>query len=208
MRKVEIESATLYLGDCRDILPTLPRVDAVVTDPPYGIGEHGGKHRKSRNRKSHRILENLGWDHERPAKEVFDAMFQMSDEQVIWGANYFCDYLPPRMGWLYWDKLMGGDFSDGELAFTSRNAALKAFRHYNKMGGREHPTEKPVQLMKWCLTFVAGLSILDPFMGSGSTGVACADLGRRFTGIELQPKYFDIACERIERAYSQQRLFA
>ena len=207
--KEVIGNATLYHGDCLEILPTLDKVDAVVTDPPYGIGEDGGKHRLPRNRKSHRVLEKLHWDKERPSREYFDAMFSASDAQIIWGGNYFCDYLPPSMGWLYWDKKMGGDFSDGELAYTSRNKALKAFSYCNKRKGRVHPAQKPLPLMEWCLGLIPDAkTVLDPFMGVGTTGVACANLGRRFTGIEIEQKYFDIACERIEQAQKRQGLFA
>ncbi len=203
------EGVTLYLGDCREILPTLGKVDAVVTDPPYGIGEHGGKERLRADRKSIRVFENLGWDRERPAKSIFDQMRAMSANQIIWGANYFTDYLPPSMGWLYWDKRMGGDFSDGELAFTSNWSALKSFSHYNKMQGRMHPAEKPVELLKWCIEQLPDdcRTILDPFTGSGTTGVAAVKLGRKFIGIEIEPKYFDIACKRIQAALDAPDMF-
>ena len=103
---------------------------------------------------------------------------------------------------------MGGDFSDGELAWTSRDGALREFVRCPKAMDKEHPTQKPVALMRWCIEFfpLAG-TILDPFMGSGTTGVACAKLGRKFIGIEIEPKYFDIACKRIEEAYRQPDLF-
>lgn len=206
--KVQIGNATLYCGDCREILPTLGEVDAVVTDPPYGIGEDGGRFR-DRKGGGHRVLPKLGWDKERPEKYVFDRIRQVSEQQVIWGGNYFADMLPPSKGWLYWDKLMGGDFADGELAWTSLDRALRKFTRCNKEHGKRHPTQKPRQLMEWCLGFIPSAEvILDPYMGSGTTGVACANLGRKFIGIEIEPKYFDIACERIEAAYSQGRLFA
>jgi DNA modification methylase len=203
------EGVRLYLGDCREILPTLGRFDAVVTDPPYGIGEHGGKERLRSDRKSIRVFENLGWDKQRPDKSVFDLIMMTAPHQIIWGANYFSDYLPPSMGWLYWDKRMGGDFSDGELAYTSQWKALKSFSHYNKMQGRVHPAEKPVELLKWCIEQLPGetISILDPFMGSGTTGVAAVKLGRQFIGIEIEPKYFDIACKRISDALKQPDMF-
>src|SRR4249919_3135547 len=173
MSRVEhIGRAQLYLGDCRDILPTLPKVDAVVTDPPYGIGESGGKARtRGCSQPNH---ERLEWDNETPDREVFDLMLQSSNEQAIFGANYFTDKgLPPRMGWLYWDKCMGGDFSDGELIFTSRKAALKAIRVPQNSIDRVHPTQKPVALMKAVVSYFPDAeTILDPFMGSGTTGVA------------------------------------
>ena len=206
-REEIIGDCRLILGDCREILPTLGKVDAVVTDPPYGIGEDGGRFR-GRKGGGHRVLPKMGWDKETPAADVFGAMLAMSDEQIIWGGNYFADKLPLSKGWLYWQKLMGGDFSDGELAWTSRDRALREFTKCPKAAGSEHPTQKPVELMKWCIGFVPNAhTILDPFMGSGTTGVACVKLGRKFIGIEIEPKYFDIACRRIEQAYKQPDLF-
>ncbi len=203
-----IGNATLYLGDCRDILPTLPTVDAVITDPPYGIGEDGGSFR-GRKGQGHRVLEKMGWDKCRPALDVFLMMESAAPIRIYWGGNYFADYLPPSKGWLYWNKLMGGDFSDGELAYTSMDKALRQFTYCNKEHGKEHPTQKPVPLMEWCISQAGNPDmILDPFMGSGTTGVACMNLGRQFIGIEREPKYFDIACRRIEDAQRQGRLIA
>lgn len=202
-----IGDATLILGDCLEILPTLGRVDAVVTDPPYGIGEDGGACR-TRGRPGYAKHEAKGWDSQRPAPEVFNTILACSKEQIIWGGNYFADLLPPRMGWLYWQKRMGGDFSDGELAWTSRQSALREFTRCPKGMDKGHPCEKPVELMRWCLGFVPQAhTILDPFMGSGTTGVAAIQLGRKFIGIEIDPGYFDIACKRIEEAWKQPRLF-
>lgn len=214
-RKEIIGNATLYLGDCLEILPTLDKVDAVITDPPYGIGESGGDKQRRRGYNSIVEHEDFGWDKERPQKDVFDLMLLRGEECVIWGGNYFADLLPPSMGWLYWDKKIGGDFSDGELAWTSEKKAVRAFS-YNSFTGlkgghlRQHPTQKPVALMEWSIRNCKNNpeTILDPFMGSGTTGVACMNLGRKFIGIEIEPKYFDIACERIEQAQKQQRLFA
>lgn len=207
MRIETIGNATLYLGDCREILPTLPKVDAVITDPPYGIGEHGGGFR-GRKGQNIRVHENLGWDKMRPEPETFALILAAAPMHIIWGGNYFADMLPPSKGWLYWQKLMGGDFADGELAWTSRDKALREFTKCPKGQGAEHPTQKPVALMEWCIGFFPGAeTVLDPFMGSGTTGVACANLGRAFIGIEREPKYFDIACERIYNAYRQSTLF-
>jgi site-specific DNA-methyltransferase (adenine-specific)/modification methylase len=205
---VVIGNATLYLGDCREILPTLPKVDAVITDPPYGIGESGGKARtRGRKEVNH---ERLEWDNETPPQEVFDWILWNSKDQAIFGANYFSDRnLPPRMGWVYWDKCMGGDFSEGELIFTSRHKALKSIRIPQNSVDREHPTQKPVAIVEAVLAlFPDARVVLDPFMGSGTTGVAAANLQRAFIGIEREPKYFDIACRRIEDAQRQGRLIA
>ena len=204
-REEIIGDARLICADCREVLPTLGKVDAVVTDPPYGIGEHGGAAR-TRGRPGYAKHENLGWDNERP--EWLAELLDYGDEQIIWGGNYFADLLPPTMGWLYWRKLMGGDFSDGELAWTSRQRALREFVKCPKNIDKGHPCEKPVELLTWCLGFLPDAqTILDPFMGSGTTGVAALKLGRKFIGIEIEPKYFDIACRRIEEAWKQPRLF-
>jgi site-specific DNA-methyltransferase (adenine-specific) len=212
MNKTIIGNATLYLGDCMDILPTLPKVDAVITDPPYGIGESGGEKRRfragdGRTRFATPKHDDLEWDDERPSKQVFDVLSEKTLTLIVWGGNYFSDYFAPSMGWLYWDKKMGGDFSDGELAYTNMKKALRSFSAHPFEGlaggkNREHPTQKPLQLMKWCIEQCKNNpdTILDPFMGSGTTGVAAVQMGRKFIGIEREPKYFEIACKRIEDA--------
>ena len=207
-REEIIGDCRLILGDCRDILPTLGPVDAVVTDPPYGIGEDGGKFR-GRTGQNIKVLPKMSWDATRPTADVFPMLLAAGEDQIIWGGNYFADLLPPSQRWLYWQKLMGGDFSDGELAWTSRDRALREFTCCPKGKGGLHPTQKPVEVMLWSLTHVPNArTILDPFMGSGTTGVACAQTDRAFIGIEREPSYFDIACRRIEEAYKQPRLFA
>ena len=210
-RKEVIGDATLFLGDCLEILPTLPKVDAVITDPPYGIGKDGQARTTGGNggRKAH---EFMGWDAVRPPKIAFELMLNASSKQTIWGGNYFADYLPATSKWLVWDKGQRIDQSDGELAWTSEGGALRICtmnRVELLIDGTDHPTQKPIKLMRWCIE-QAGMpqTVLDPFMGSGTTGVACMNLGRKFIGIEIEPKYFDIACERIENAQRQQRMFA
>jgi len=208
MRVEKIGDCTLYLGDCMEVMPTLGRVDAVVTDPPYGIGEDGGRFRARKGQNIRVIPKVSNWDSGTPPKEVFDAMLTMSEHQIIWGGNYFADKLPVSKGWLYWQKLMGGDFADGELAWTSRDKALREYTLCNKIKGNEHPTQKPLALMQWCLSLLPSAHLtLDPFMGSGTTGVACVKSGRSFIGIEREPSYFDIACRRIEEAYRQGDMF-
>lgn len=206
---VIIGNATLYLGDCRDILPTLPKVDAVITDPPYGIGKDGQKRTTGGNggRKAYAFL---GWDAERPDQEVFDLILAAAPKHVIWGGNYFADMLPASMKWLVWDKGQRINQSDGELAFTSERGALR-IKTVNRVelmtDGAEHPTQKPVSVMVWSIEQIGfPKSVLDPFMGSGSTGVAALSLQSSFVGIEREPKYFDIACRRIEDAQRQGRL--
>jgi DNA modification methylase len=206
----------LILGDCLEVMKSIPdkSIDAVITDPPYGIGEDGGDKKRRRNYKPLVIHEKKEWDKERPQKEYFDQIRRVSNYQIVWGGNYFADYLPPSMGWLYWDKRIGGDFSDGELAWTSQKKAVRDFSKSSFAGlhggwDRQHPTQKPVDLMKWCLEILkmdVGTTILDPFMGSGTTGVACMQTGRNFIGIEIDEGYFKIAEKRIHDAQQQMRL--
>ncbi len=210
MSRVEhlAEGVTLYEGDMLSILPTLGEFDACVTDPPYGIGEDGGQFR-GRKGEGHRVLEKLGWDNQPPSDVAFALILSHSKHQIIWGGNYFADKLPVSKGWLYWQKLMGGDFADGELAWTNRDKALREFTQCNKMHGKQHPTQKPDELMKWCIDQLPADvgTILDPFMGSGTTGVAAVKKGKAFYGIEREPKYFDIAVRRIEDALKRPDLF-
>lgn len=205
-----IGDARLYLGDCMDILPTLPKVDAVITDPPYGINAA-----RTRNSAKDGWVDYGfdGWDKERPGREIFDLMRDCSDLQVIWGGNYFTDYLPPSQQWLSWDKGQDGfSLADFELAWSSQNKACRRINYPRALAlkdGKQHPTQKPLAVMRWCIEQVDHAeTILDPFMGSGTTGVAAIQLGRKFIGIEREPKYFDIACKRIEQAVAQGQLFA
>lgn len=214
MRKETIGDATLYLGDCLEILPTLGRVDAVVTDPPYGI-----KYDPSKNKSARKFEKIINDDDEMD----FSALFALSVPMVVWGAENFYKQLPHRGRWICWNKRSSnwtGNFtntSDFELAWMNKKSGIYQYINIPHSGyinadganvPREHPTQKPVKLLEWCVKLCGGASIiLDPFMGSGTTGVACANLGRKFIGIEIEPKYFDIACRRIEDAYKQPRLF-
>ena len=211
MRVERIGDATLYLGDCRDILPTLGKVDAVVTDPPYGIGKDGQTKTTGGNG-GRKAYEFRGWDTERPPADLFGDILSKAPVAVLWGGNYFADLLPPTGKWFVWDKGQRINQSDGELAWTSLPGALRigTFNRVELMtDGAEHPTQKPVKLMTWTLAQIGDpASVLDPFMGSGTTGVACMKRGLSFIGIEREPSYFDIACRRIEEAYRQPRLFA
>jgi site-specific DNA-methyltransferase (adenine-specific) len=198
MRREQIGDATLYLGDCLEILPNLEDVDAIVTDPPYGIYAKGGKWgRKAEHRWDAGIV---------GIAPILDA----APIVVIWGGNYY--QLPPSRGWLvWWKRDSTPSTADVELAWTNIDMNAKLIDHTISATNAErgfHPTQKPLRVMRWCLTFVPdAATILDPFMGSGTTGVACANLGRRFIGIEIEERYFDIACKRIEDAYKQPRLF-
>ena len=205
MRVEQIGDATLYLGDCMEILPTLERVDAVITDPPYGINAA-----RTRNSAKDGWVDYGcdGWDKERPRREIFDLMRNCSDLQVIWGGNYFTDYLPPSQQWFSWDKGQDGfSLADFELAWSSQDKACRRINYPRALAlkdGKQHPTQKPLAVMRWCIEQVGKPKIiLDPFMGSGTTGVAAIQMGRKFIGIEREPKYFDIACKRIEQAAAQ-----
>jgi len=200
----------LLQGDCMEIMPHLDRVDAVVTDPPYGIGRDGQKQTTGGNG-GRKAYEFKGWDLTRPSKAIFDMMLAQSKWQVIWGGNYFADMLPPAAGWLVWDKGQRINQSDGELAYSNQGGALRIIEQ-NRVAlmieGAQHPTQKPIAVMVRSVKHVRDAdTILDPFMGSGTTLVACAKLGRRGIGIELDPDYFDIACKRVEDAYRQPDLF-
>jgi DNA modification methylase len=211
IRKEVIGDATLYCGSMEDVLPTLGRFDACVTDPPYGIdyGRAGG-FSASHGWGSWR--ENVAWDKERPDRRMFDMILSVSTHQIVWGGNYFTDYLPPTMQWLVWDKGQR-DFSlaDCEFAWSSQRKAARIInfpRARALQDGKEHPTQKPVGVMEWCLSHLPAdvVKVVDPFAGSGTTGVACVKRGLTFTGIEREPRYFEIALRRIEQAYAQPRL--
>lgn len=212
MSRIEhIGRATLHLGDCRELLPHIDPVDAVVTDPPYGIGADKNAH-QSGGKNGWAEYENHDWDSERPAPEVFAALRAMSRDQIIWGGNYFADLLPPSMRWLVWDKGQRNfSLADVELAWTNQQKAARIVdfpRAKILSDGRGHPTQKPVELMTWCLDFVPeAKTILDPFMGSGTTGVAAIQAGRTFIGIEREQTYFDLACRRMDACEKQGRLF-
>lgn len=215
MKKVEIGNATLYLGDCAEILPTLGQFDAVVTDPPYGIGESKGRN-KSRSKLA--ISKDYGdddWDNEPITKESVDLLRNISQWQIIFGGNYF--ELPPTKCWLIWDKENGAtDFADAELAWTNLNKAVRLKKYMwhgmlraNKEPRGDHPTQKPIGIMEWVISHLPNdvETIIDPYMGSGTTGVACVNMKKQFIGIEREQKYFDIACKRIEDAQRQVTLF-
>jgi DNA modification methylase len=211
-RVEHIGRATLYLGDCRDILPTLPKVDAVVTDPPYGI-------KADRDRNSEqwgwRDYGESGWDNERPDAELMALVLAAGAHSVVWGGNYFPEMLPPRplSKWLVWDKGQEGfSLADCEFAWCSFEGAIRRKSYPRALAmqdGKEHPTQKALAVMKWCLGQLPKgcATILDPFLGSGTTGVAAVQAGLLFTGIEKSERCFDIACKRIEDAQRQGDFF-
>jgi len=196
------EGVRLICGDCREILPTLGKVDAVVTDPPYGIGIN----------KSNRLSVSRGHGGESWDDEAADMswLVPMSVPSIVWGGNYF-DF-PPTRAPLVWDKNNAGrDFADFEMAWTNLDMVARriVYRPMNMDGGKLHPTQKPIEVMHWCISHLPSdcRLILDPFMGSGTTGVACAKVGKHFIGVEREPKYFDIACRRIQGALNAPDMF-
>jgi site-specific DNA-methyltransferase (adenine-specific)/modification methylase len=205
---VIIGNATLYCGDCRDILPTLGKVDAVVTDPPYGIMAcvQFGNGRGWQGFTEQDITDLGDWDRQTPGNLA--DIVSAAKSAIVWGGNYFS--LPPSRCWLAWVKPDAVETQASlELAWTNldRNAKHKTHSR-NPPPDKAHPTQKPLPLMRWCLGFVPDAeTILDPFMGSGTTGVAAVQMGRKFIGIEREPKYFEIACRRIEEAQRQSDLF-
>ena len=206
-RKEIIGNAELWLGDCLEILPTLPKVDAVITDPPYGIADKwvGGKGHGWGKADADKVVRNE-WDAKPLDAVAVAAVLGCGKQHIIWGGNYFP--LPQSRGWLVWNKPERNfTLAEAELAWTSMDACIRVFDGNRSEPDREHPTQKTVALMRWCVAKTTGV-VLDPFMGSGTTGVACMNLGRKFIGIEIEPKYFDIACRRIEDAQRQQRMFA
>jgi DNA modification methylase len=214
MSRVEvIGNATLHLGDCLEILPTLPKVDAVITDPPYGIGEARANNKSRSCMAESKDYGASDWDDRPPTEALMLAVLSAGKWQALFGGNYFG--LPASSCWLVWDKLNGdNDFADCELAWTNWPKAVRRLQwrwHGMIRQGNEerfHPTQKPLQVMAWVIDLCPKSdTILDPFMGSGTTGVAAIQRGKSFIGIEREPKYFDIACRRIEEAQKQAALF-
>lgn len=207
----------LILGDCLEVLPTLTGIDAVITDPPYGIGYAGSQSVGGTpgRKKAYWRDWATSWDESRASAETMQAILNCAPIVVIWGGNFYADILPPSKGWMVWDKTQRGlSFGDGELAWTNTLGTIRIFglnRCHVSVDGKEHPTQKPIALMKWVLDTVkvpSGATVLDPFMGSGSTGVACIKTGRNFIGIERDPTYCAIAQKRIEQAAAQPMLFS
>lgn len=209
VREERIGDCRLLQGDCLHVMPLLEKVDAVVTDPPYGIN---ASRRRNSQKWGWNDYSGGEWDKERPSADTISYVAEFAKAAIVWGGNYFTDALTPSERWLIWDKCQE-DFSlaDCEVAWVSTKGAIRRLRYPRAKAlqdGKQHPTQKPIRVMEWCLGFLPDAeTILDPFAGSGSTGVACVNLGRKFIGIERDPEYFDIMCRRIDEAHRQGDLF-
>ena len=196
------ESVTLYLGDCRDILPTLNTADLLLTDPPYGIGSvwKGGfssKHGWGKAGADAAVRNE--WDVAAPDSATLDLILASANEAIIWGGNYFT--LPPSRGWLVWNKPERNfSLAEAELAWTSRDMVIRVADLPRSEPGREHPTQKPLTLMRWCLTFFPkAQTVIDPYAGSGTTLRAAKDMGRKAIGVESFEPYCEIAARRLSQ---------
>jgi len=209
-----IGNATLYCGDALTLLATGLRADLCIVDPPYGIGESSRKNATRGQLAKPTDYGVFDWD-SRPLDDTTQqAIRACADRLIVWGGNFYP--LPPASKWLVWDKDNSGDFADCELAWTNLPGAVRIFRHmWNGMlrasergTPRVHPTQKPIALMRWCLQQAGEVaSVIDPCMGSAPVGIACSERNIPYIGIEREPRYFDMACERIENAQRQARMF-
>ena len=216
-KKVVIGEQTLYWGDSTEVLPII-EFDAIITDPPYGIGADKNLRANKKQGKAAAPSKDYGkkeWDNVAPD---LAAIVSVDVPSIIWGGNYFV--LPPQKCWLVWDKENGNNgYADCELAWTNLDKAVRLIKWKwqgmlqkymgHKKEVRVHPTQKPVGVMEWCITHLPKevVTILDPYMGSGTTLVACAKMGRKGIGIELDEEYFNIACERVREAYRSPDMF-
>ncbi len=201
----EEPAGVIYCGDCLEILPLLEPVDLVLTDPPYG----GVLNKKNGHGKLKDAVKKYGggdWDY-RPSDNTIVNITNIGRNAIIWGGNYFSSALQDQRCWLVWDKLNGdSSFGDCELAWTTFDIAVRKYScHVSSIPGRCHPTQKPIQLFRWCIFLDKSnpRTILDPFLGSGTTAVASKQLGRKFIGIEISEKY----CERAKQRLAQEELF-
>ena len=197
-------TSEVFNTDCLEYMRTLPdkAFQLAIADPPYGISRAG--HRRDA-KYGWKQFEQKEWDNERPTKAFFDELERVSENRIIWGANFFAEMLQPSRGWIVWDKGQRGlDMSDGELAFSSFGSVLRIYT-LNRVAllqeGTIHPTQKPVALYAWLLKNYAkpGDRIFDPMMGSQSSRIAAYKMGFDYVGCELDKEYFDKGCERFNR---------
>jgi len=209
-------NSCVYLVDCMELLRQTPDnyYSLCVTDPPYGIYRSGQTETFTKNLKHKRKhFADKGWDNETPASEYWNELFRVSKNQIVWGANYFTEYLPVSMGWIFWDKGQDLSMSDGELAYTSFNRALRRVKINRGQlmveGGTIHPTQKPIKLYDWIIqNYCAEANlILDTHVGSGSSRIAAAKAGKQFIGFEIDPEYYEKQEKRFNDWNSQLRMF-
>lgn len=199
------DGITLYHADCRHVLPFLGNFDLLLTDPPYGIGADrcGGRMQAKKGKGSYKDYGDTDWDRERPPASCFNLMMERTKHQIIWGGNYFTDMLSPSMRWLVWDKGQRNfSLADCEFAWTNYWNASRVFtysRSKANQDGRVHPTQKPLALMEWCIGLAkSSITVLDPFAGSGTTLVACRNLGLKAVGVELNETYCNSIIDRLQ----------
>ena len=208
--------STVYLMDCIEGMKQFPDkiFDLAVVDPPYGINVNMNAGRKKDTKSKKRAIKK--WDTETPNAEYWQELFRVSKNQIVWGANYMTEYLPIKMGWIFWDKCVaaGCSFSDGELAWTSFDKALKkAVIPYSGFIGMEgekfHPTTKPIKLYDWIYHHFTsdGNLILDTHLGSQSSRIAAQKAGLDFVGFEIDREYYDKGNNRFKNFVSQGVLF-
>jgi len=204
----------VFNEDCIQVMKRYPDkfFDLAVVDPPYGIGNDGERKSTSKHG-GRRAKEFKGWDNQTPEQDYWDDLFRVSKNQIVWGANYFTQYLPPSMGWIFWDKGQRICNSDGELAYSSFQRALRVYEvnrvHITQHGDTQHPTQKPVKLYDWIFANYAsdGNLILDTHLGSGSSRIAAHRAGLSFVGCEIDKDYFDAQEKRFKDFVSQLRVF-
>jgi len=199
---------TIVVGDCLDVMRQMPDgcVGAVITDPPYGIGESGRKNKTRKQLAKPTDYGDYQWD-AKLGREYIDAILGIAEDIVIFGGNYYADWLPASSSWIVWDKLNTGDFADCELAWTSHKKAVRKFSwRWNgfikqQPEQRLHPTQKPLALMEWVVSNYTHehAVIFDPFMGSGTTAVAAKKLGRHYFGCDISEEYVKMARERVAK---------
>jgi len=183
--------------------------DLAIVDPPYGINAS----KMTMGSGKHKFKKNKNWDNNIPSKQYFDELFRVSKNQIIWGGNYFTEFLKPSQHWLVWDKNNPNlSFAEGELAWVKNGKNLRIFKHYSARvegGGKIHPTQKSVRLYEWQLLNYAkeGDKILDTHLGSGSIAIACHNLGFDLTACELDTEYYEAAMKRINEHKQQIRMF-
>jgi len=212
-----VPSSEVYLEDCVKALKRYAdnHFDLAIVDPPYGIGAGKGVG-VTRGRENQYTVKD--WDTSIPTKEYWDELMRVSKNQIVWGGNYMTEFLRPSRGWIYWQKMMGGNYADGELAWTSFDKAVRKFtwrwwgllqQNMKDKEQRIHPTQKPVALYKWILQNYAkeGDLILDTHLGSGSIRLACNELKFPFTGFELDKDYYEAQEKRFKDFVSQLRMF-